>query len=109
MAFGNGSDTTTASTINLRTTTTSTAYGAGGAIAGGYPSTTAIGLYRVYMPANGGTLTITAKGGSVLPLANQVTVTASATIADSGAAALCCSNCTCNYCCIIEDLDYYIN
>ncbi len=88
LAFGNGSDTTTASTINLRTTTTSTSYGSGGAINGGYPSSTAIGLYRVYMPSSGGTVTITAKGGSILPLANQVSVTASATITDSGAAAL---------------------
>ena len=47
MAFGNGSDTTTASTINLRTTTTSTSYGAGGAINGGYPSSTAIGLSTI--------------------------------------------------------------
>ena len=88
VAFGNGSDTTTASTINLRTTTTSTSYGSGGVIAGGYPSSTAIGLYRVYMPSSGGTVTITATGGSILPLANQVKVTASATIADSGAAAV---------------------
>ena len=88
VAFGNGSDTTTASTINLRTTTTSTSYGSGGVIAGGYPSSTAIGLYRVYMPSSGGTVTITAKGGSILPLANQVSTTASATIADSGAAAV---------------------
>jgi hypothetical protein len=88
LAFGNGSDTTTASTINLRTTTTSTSYGSGGAINGGFASTTAIGLYRVYMPSVGGTVTITAKGGSILPLANQVSTTASATIADSGAAAL---------------------
>jgi hypothetical protein len=88
LAFGNGSDTTTASTINLRTTTTSTSYGAGGVINGGYPSSTAIGLYRVYMPYTGGTVTITAKGGTALPLANQVTVTATATVTDSGAAAL---------------------
>jgi len=87
IAFGNGSDTTTASTINLRTTTTSTSY-TGGVINGGYPSSTAIGLYRVYMPYSGGTVTITAKGGTALPLANQVTVTATATVTDSGAAAL---------------------
>jgi len=88
LAFGNGSDTTTASTINLRTTTTSTSYGSGGAIKGGYVSTTAIGLYRVYMPYTGGTVTISAKGGTALPLANQVTGTATATVSDSGAAAL---------------------
>jgi len=87
LAFGNGSDTLTASTVNLRTTTTSTSY-TGGVINGGYPSATAIGLYRVYMPYTGGTVTITAKGGTALPLANQVTVTATATVTDSGAAAL---------------------
>jgi hypothetical protein len=87
LAFGNGSDTLTASTVNLRTTTTSTSY-TGGVINGGYPSTTAIGLYRVYMPYTGGTVTITATGGSALPLANQVKVTATATVTDSGAAAL---------------------
>jgi len=44
--------------------------------------------YTVYMPASGGTVTITATGGSSLPLAAQVAVTASATVTDSGAAAL---------------------
>jgi hypothetical protein len=88
VALGNGSDTTTASTIRLRSTTTSTSYGEGGVIKGGYVSTTAIGLYRVYMPYTGGTVVATAKGGTNLPLANQVTVTATATVTDSGAAAL---------------------
>jgi hypothetical protein len=45
-------------------------------------------VYTVYMPASGGTVTITATGGSALPLAAQVAVTASATVTDSGAAAL---------------------
>jgi len=44
--------------------------------------------YTVYMPASGGTVTITATGGTSLPLAGQVAVTASATVTDSGAAAL---------------------
>jgi len=44
--------------------------------------------YTVYMPASGGTVTITATGGTSLPLAAQVAVTASATVTDSGAAAL---------------------
>ena len=39
-------------------------------------------------PMTGGTLTVTAKGGSSLPTAGQVTITASATITDNGAAAL---------------------
>ena len=40
------------------------------------------------MPASGGTMTISATGGSALPLAGQVKVTATAAITDSGAAAL---------------------
>ena len=39
-------------------------------------------------PMTGGTLTVTAKGGTSLPTAGQVTITASATITDNGAAAL---------------------
>ena len=79
IAFGNGSETTTASEVNMRYTTASS---------NGYASNVAIGLYKVFMPASGGTVTITAKGGSVLPTAGQVTTTASATVTDSGAAAL---------------------
>ena len=79
LAFGNGSETTTASEVNLRFTTASS---------NGYASNLAIGLYKVYMPATGGTVTITAKGGSVLPTAGQVTGTATASVTDSGAAAL---------------------
>ena len=45
-------------------------------------------VYTVFMPASGGTVTITATGGTSLPLAAQVAVTASATVTDSGAAAL---------------------
>ena len=44
--------------------------------------------YTVYMPASGGTVTVTATGGSSLPAAGQVAVTATATVTDSGAAAL---------------------
>ena len=44
--------------------------------------------FAVYMPAAGGTVTLSATGGSSLPLAAQVAVTASATVTDSGAAAL---------------------
>jgi trimeric autotransporter adhesin len=79
VAFGNGSETTTASEVNLRYTTASS---------NGYASNVAIGLYKVYMPASGGTVTITAKGGSALPAAGAVTVTATASVTDSGAAAL---------------------
>jgi len=44
--------------------------------------------YVVYMPAAGGKVTLSATGGTSLPLAGQVAVTASATVTDSGAAAL---------------------
>jgi hypothetical protein len=44
--------------------------------------------YTVYMPVGGGTVTISATGGSSLPVAARVAVTASATVTDSGAAAL---------------------
>jgi len=44
--------------------------------------------YTVYMPVSGGTVTISATGGSSLPIAGRVAVSASATVTDSGAAAL---------------------
>jgi hypothetical protein len=44
--------------------------------------------YTVYMPVAGGTITISATGGSSLPIAGRVAVTATATVTDSGAAAL---------------------
>jgi len=45
-------------------------------------------MYTVYAPAAGGTVTLSATGGSSLPVAAQVALTASATVTDSGAAAL---------------------
>jgi len=78
MAFGSGSDTLTAVT-----------FATGGTLASqGYASKEAIKLYTVYMPASGGTMEISATGGSLLPLSGQVKVTAKATVTDSGAAAL---------------------
>ena len=44
--------------------------------------------YTVYMPTSGGSVTITATGGTSLPVAGRVAVTATATVTDSGAAAL---------------------
>jgi hypothetical protein len=46
--------------------------------------------YTVYMPVSGGTVTLTATGGTALPLALRTAggITASATVTDSGAAAL---------------------
>jgi len=78
--FGNGSDTdlvsryATVTTANRATTAPL--------------STEPIAVWTVYMPANGGTVTINAKGGSYLPLAGQVAISASATVTDNAAAAL---------------------
>jgi len=77
-AAGNGSDTLTAISV----TTSSPAAGAIGT------STEPQKLYTVYMPAAGATIKATATGGSSLPAAGQVAVSASATVTDSGAAAL---------------------
>jgi hypothetical protein len=78
LAFGSGSETLTAVTFDT----------AGTLASSGVASTEAIKLYTVYMPASGGTMTISATGGSSLPAAAQVKVTATATVTDSGAAAL---------------------
>ncbi len=78
MAFGSGSDTVTA--VSFTT--------AGTLASQGVASLEAIKLYTVYMPASGGTMEISATGGSLLPLSAQVKVTAKATVTDSGAAAL---------------------
>jgi hypothetical protein len=45
-------------------------------------------VYTVYMPSAGGTVTLSAVGGTGLPVDARVAVTASATVTDSGAAAL---------------------
>jgi hypothetical protein len=82
IAFGNGSTaTTTLDDVDVTVAGTVAAID-------GYASQEAIKLYSVYMPASGGTVTIKATGGSALPSAGQVEVSASATVTDSGAAAL---------------------
>jgi hypothetical protein len=73
MALGSSSDTTTA--VSFATAATAT-------------STDPVKEYTVYMPASGGTVTFTATGGSALPAAAQVKTTVTATVTDSGAAAL---------------------
>ena len=45
-------------------------------------------VFTFAVPSTGGTLTLSAKGGTGLPLAGQVALSASATITDNGAAAL---------------------
>jgi hypothetical protein len=82
VAFGNGSVATTDlddADFSIASTTAAT---------DGYASTEAIKLYKVYMPASGGTVTIKATGGTLLPSAGRVALTATATVTDSGAAAL---------------------
>ncbi len=70
-------DSLTATSITTSASTSSTS----GAKAGSM-------VYTVYMPAAGGTVTLSATGGTGLPTAARVAVTASATVTDSGAAAL---------------------
>jgi hypothetical protein len=75
LAFGNGSDTLT--DVSITTNTDATV----GRVTPGK-------TYTVYMPAAGGTITISATGGTSLPAAGQVKVSATASVTDSGAAAL---------------------
>jgi len=77
-AAGNGSDTVTAVSFS----TFSLASEALGTL------TDPVKAYTIYMPAAGGSFKATATGGSALPLAGQVEVSATATVTDSGAAAL---------------------
>jgi len=78
-AFGNGS----AGSESLTVTATPMNVSATGRV-------TDVALYTVklYMPASGGTITASATGGTALTAANQVKVTATATVSDSGDAAL---------------------
>jgi len=76
-----GSTTTADSLTAVAITTSATSSSTSGAKAGSFQ-------YTVYMPVSGGTVTISATGGSSLPIAGRVAVTATATVTDSGAAAL---------------------
>ena len=75
---GNGSDTVTA----ISATTVSLASLALGT------TTDPVKAYTIYMPATGGTFKASATGGTSLPLAGQVAVSASATVTDNASAAL---------------------
>jgi hypothetical protein len=77
-AAGNGSDTITS--VSVLTSTPAQDYVG--------TSTTGAKLYTVYMPASGATVTASATGGTSLPAAGQVKVSATASVTDSGAAAL---------------------
>jgi len=76
-----GTSTTNDSLTAVTITTKANSSSATGARAGSME-------YTVFMPASGGTVTLSATGGAGLPPAGRVAVTASATITDSGAAAL---------------------
>jgi len=79
VAFGNGSagtDSMTATTLPFSTATS------------GKASTTGIYTVKVFMPASGGAIEAYVTGGTALAAANQVKLTAKATVTDSGAAAL---------------------
>jgi hypothetical protein len=83
VAFGNGSETA----ANLAAAVSPDVAHKVAAI-DGYGSATAIQIYKVYMPSSGGAVTIKATGGTALPSAGRVAVSATATVTDNGAAAL---------------------
>jgi len=76
-----GSTTTADSLTAVAITSKAVSSSTSGAKAGSFE-------YTVYMPTSGGTVTLSATGGSSLPIAGRVAVTATATVTDSGAAAL---------------------
>jgi hypothetical protein len=78
-AAGNGSDTLTSTTVFTTTSMANAALGT---------ATSPRAIYTVYMPAAGATVKASATGGTAVALAGQVAVSASATVTDSGAAAL---------------------
>jgi hypothetical protein len=77
LQLGAGSDTLTAVNITTSATTSATSNTRAGSR-----------TYVVYMPSVGGTVKITATGGTGLPVASQVEVSATATVTDNAAAAL---------------------
>ena len=79
--FSNMDTVTAAALAGVSVTTSANSSSASGAKAGSR-------LFTLYAPASGGAFTVAATGGSSLPLAAQVAVTATATVTDSGAAAL---------------------
>ena len=73
---------------DLAATTVTTAANLSATAASPVATTTPVAQINFTMPTSGGTLKITAKGGTGLPVAGQVAVEASATITDNAAAAL---------------------
>jgi len=82
-SFGNG---TIADSLTVNSV--SPTFGFTTVASNGFASVEPIYLAKIFMPASGGTVTLSATGGSLLPAAGQVAVTATATVTDSGAAAL---------------------
>jgi hypothetical protein len=79
--FTNMDTTTAVALTGASVTTSANSSAATGAKAGSR-------MFTLYAPASGGSFTVVAVGGSSLPLAAQTTLTATATVTDSGAAAL---------------------
>ena len=88
----NGGITYTAGFTNMDTTTAAALTAASVTTSANSSSTTGAKagskVFTLYAPASGGSFTVAALGGSSLPLAAQVAVTGTATVTDSGAAAL---------------------
>jgi len=78
-AAGNGSDTLTSTAVYVTTSMANATLGT---------ATDPRGIYTVYMPTSGATVKASATGGTGVALAGRVAVSASATVTDSGAAAL---------------------
>jgi hypothetical protein len=78
-------DTMTAVTVVTAAATSSTTQGEGSAYLG---TNANVLTYYVFMPSAGGVVTLNATGGTSLPVAGQVALTATATVTDSAAAAL---------------------
>jgi hypothetical protein len=76
-----GSTTTAESLTATSITTSASTSSTSGAKAGSM-------VYTVFMPSAGGAVTLTATGGDALPVSARVTLTATATVTDSGASAL---------------------
>jgi hypothetical protein len=85
-----GGISSTAGFSGAQPTLTATEYATRSRVAAvdGINSTDAVGLIEFFAPYSGTSMKITATGGAALPAAGQVEVSATATIADSGAAAL---------------------
>jgi hypothetical protein len=83
VGFGNGTI-----TDSLTVNSVSPTLGFTTAASRGYASTEPIYLVKVFMPATGGAVKVSATGGTLFPLSGQVEVSATATVTNDAAAAL---------------------